>query len=68
MTPIVVKVVSLSQSVTCVVCNRSSLDFNFTNYYNSIKESRKTIVWAERLFNCWIDSLHENWSVTINFY
>ena len=22
---------------------------------------------AERLFNCWIDSLHENCNVTINF-
>ena len=28
---------------------------------------KKTIIWVERLFNCWIDSLHENCNVTINF-
>ena len=29
--------------------------------------SEKNIIWVERLFNCWIDSLHENCNVTINF-
>ena len=28
--------------------------------YQGIQE--KSIIWVERLFNCWIDSLHENYN------
>ena len=31
------------------------------------RNSEKNIIWVERLFNCCIDSLHENCNVTINF-
>ena len=31
------------------------------------RHSEKNNIWVERFFNCWIDSLHENCNVTINF-
>ena len=38
-----------------------------SSFYINIKEFRKNIISVERSFNCWIDSLHENCTVTISF-